>query len=255
MGPEIVSRLVESGLVSDIADYYTLTVEQLAELDMGRLRQDGSAVTLGRTVAEKLVSAIERSKHRPLSRLLFGLGIRHVGATVGEALAGAFHSIDAIEAAAGVTVPDAGGGLSIAAALAEDPLARVDGVGPKIASAIRAFFANSVNVEVIERLRAAGVVLETAAAAPGRPQTLVGLTFVLTGALAHFTRDQAGDELKALGAKVSGSVSKKTSFVVAGEDAGSKYDKALALGVPILSEDDLVKLVETGLPPGDRGAV
>jgi len=254
MGPEIVSRLVDAGLVHDIADYYSLTRADLSELDMGRLRQDGSAITLGPVVAEKLLASLEQSKHRPLSRLLFGLGIRHVGSTVGEALAGTFGSIEAIEEAAAVPVPEVTAGVSAASALAADPLARVDGVGPKIAGSLRAFFGNPVNVEVVERLRAAGVVLESETAVPERPQTLAGLTFVLTGALSRYTRDEAGDELKALGAKVSGSVSRKTSFVVAGEDAGGKYDKALALGVPVLSEDDLVRIVRTGEAPGGREA-
>jgi len=254
MGFEIVSRLVETGLLHDPADFYQLTLDQLAALDMGRTRQDGSAISLGETVAAKLMASIESSRHRPLSRLLFGLGIRHVGATVGEALAAAFGSIEAIEAAAAVEPLQPGDGVTIAAALAADPLASVDGIGPKIAASIRAFFANPDNVAVIERLRAGGVVLAEERREPLRPQTLSGLTFVLTGALSRFTRDEAGAALKALGAKVSSSVSKKTSFVVAGEDAGSKYDKALELGVPVLAEDDLVRVLETGEPPAP-GAV
>ena len=249
MGYEIGSRLVETGLLHDIADYYTLTAEQLAALDMGRVRQDGSAITLGETVAAKLIASVEASRHRPLSRLLFGLGIRHVGATVGEALAAAFGSVDAIEAAAAVEPPSPGNGVTIAAALAADPLASVEGIGPKIAASIRAFFANPDNVAVLQRLRDGGVVLAEERGEPQRAQTLAGLTFVLTGALSRFTRDEAGAALKALGAKVSGSVSKKTSFVVAGDDAGSKYDKALELGVPVLGEDELVAVLESGRAP------
>jgi DNA ligase (NAD+) len=249
MGYEIITRLAETGLLHDVADFYTLTADQLAALDMGRERQDGSAITLGDTIATKLVASIDASRHRPLARLLFGLGMRHVGATVGEALSAAFGSIDAIEAAAAVEPLVPGDGVTIAAALAADPLASVDGIGPKIAASIRAFFANPDNIAVIERLRASGVVLAEQRRSPERPQTLAGLTFVLTGALSRFTRDEAGTALKALGAKVSGSVSKKTSFVVAGEDAGSKYDKALELGVPVLSEDELVATLETGEPP------
>jgi DNA ligase (NAD+) len=252
MGTEIVTRLVDSGLLHDPADFYTLTAEQLAALDMGRERQDGSAITLGETVAVKLTASIDASRHRPLARLIFGLGIRHVGSTVGEALAGAFGSVDAIRRAAECEVPTPGEGVSVAAALAADPLASVDGVGPKIAASIRAFFANPENVAVVERLGQGGVVLSEERAEPARPQSLSGLTFVLTGALERFTRDQAGAALKELGAKVSGSVSKKTSFVVAGDDAGSKYDKAVELGVPVLDEGDLVRIVETGLPPDVR---
>ena len=192
---------------------------------------------------------MESSRHRPFSRLLFGLGIRHVGATVGEALASAFGSVEELEVAARCEPPAVGEGVSAAVALGADPLARVDGVGPKIAASIRAFFANPVNCEVVTRLQTAGVVLEAADAGSRRPQTLVGLTFVLTGALSRFTRDQAAAQLKALGAKVSGSVSKKTSFVVAGEDAGGKYDRAVELGVPVLSEDELDTIIESGLPP------
>jgi len=254
MGYEIVSRLVETGLLHDVSDYYTLTRDQLASLDTGRLRVDGSVITLGATIAEKLVVSIAASRTRPLSRLLFGLGIRHVGSTVAEALVSAFGSVDAIAEAAAVSPPAPGNGLTIAAALAADPLASVEGIGPKIAASIRAFFDNPDNVAVIERLRAAGVVLAEERRAPARPQTLAGLTFVLTGSLARYTRDAAGAALKELGAKVSGSVSKKTSFVVAGEDAGSKYDKAVELGVPVLSEEELVRIIETGEPPADGGA-
>ena len=249
MGFEIVTRLVEAGLLHDPADFYTLTFEQLATLPMGRERIDGSAVTLGETVAAKLVASIEASRHRPLARLIFGLGIRHVGTTVSEALASEFGDVDAIEAAASVEPPAAGEGLSVAAALAADPLASVEGVGPKIAASVRAFFADAENRGVVERLKAGGVVMAEERTAPERPQTLAGLTFVLTGALSRFTRDEAASALKALGAKVSGSVSKKTSFVVAGEEAGSKYDKAVELNVPILGEEDLVRVLESGEPP------
>jgi len=254
MGYEIVTRLVETGLLHDVSDYYTLTRDQLATLDTGRLRVDGTVITLGTTVAEKLVASIDASRTRPLSRLLFGLGIRHVGSTVAEALSAAFGSIEAICAAAAITPPRPGDGMTIAAALAADPLASVEGIGPKIAASIRAFFANPDNVAIVERLREAGVVLAEEQQAPTRPQTLSGLTFVLTGALSRYTRDAAGSALKELGAKVSGSVSKKTSFVVAGEDAGSKYDKAVELGVPVLSEEDLIRIIETGESPESGGA-
>ena len=252
MGAEIVTRLVEAGLLHDPSDFYVLTPERLAALDMGRMRQDGSPVLLGETVAAKLAASIDASRTRPLSRLLFGLGIRHVGATVAEALAAAFGSVDAIRAAA-ETEPPSGEGVSAAAALAADPLASVDGIGPKIAASVRAFFANSDNVALVQRLAAAGVVLAQQHRVPERAQTLSGLTFVLTGALAGYTRDEAGRRLKELGAKVSGSVSRKTSFVVAGEDAGSKYDRAVELGVPVLSEQQLDELLESGCPPAPGG--
>ena len=235
MGEEIVSRLVESGRVADVADYYSLSEEELASLDMGRVKADGEPVRLGHTVAKKLVAAIEASKGRTFARVLFGLGIRHVGKTTAEAIAAAYPSMDALAAAG------------------EDELAGVYGVGPKVAHGMWLFFRTPDNVSVIERLRAAGVTMADEAVAVGEevPQVLAGLTFVLTGMLAHsgMTRDEAGARLKAMGAKVSGSVSKKTSFVVAGENAGSKYDKAVALDVPVLDEAQLLNLLETGEVP------
>ena len=254
MGSEIITRLVETNALHDVADFYHLDSETLSALDMGRVKKDGSPVVLGPVVAAKLMNSIDGSRMRPLSHLLFGLGIRHVGATVGEALATAFGSLEAIAAAAAIEPPQPGDGVTIAAALAADPLASVEGVGPKIAASIRAFMGNRDNAAVIAKLRDAGVVLAEEPREPLRAQTLAGLTFVLTGALSHFTRDQAGAALKALGAKVSGSVSKKTSFVVAGEDAGSKYDKAVELGVPVLAEDDLVRVLETGEAPSAEAA-
>ncbi|MEC4295692.1 NAD-dependent DNA ligase LigA [Adlercreutzia shanghongiae] len=235
MGEEIVSRLVESGRLADVADYYSLSEEELASLDMGRVKADGEAVRLGHTVAKKLVAAIEASKSRPFARVLFGLGIRHVGKTTGEAIAAAFPSMEALAAAG------------------EDELASIYGVGPKVAHGMWLFFRTPDNVSVIDRLRAAGVTMADEAAEPGEevPQVLAGLTFVLTGTLVNsgMTRDEAGARLKAMGAKVSGSVSKKTSFLVAGESAGSKYDKAIALGVPVLDEAQLLHLLETGEVP------
>ena len=235
MGEEIVSRLVECGRVADVADYYSLSEEELASLDMGRVKADGEPVRLGHTVAKKLVAAIEVSKGRSFARVLFGLGIRHVGKTTAEAIAAAYPSMDALAAAG------------------EDELAGIYGVGPKVAHGMWLFFRTPDNTSVIERLRAAGVTMADEAVAVGEevPQVLAGLTFVLTGTLAHsgMTRDEAGARLKAMGAKVSGSVSKKTSFVVAGENAGSKYDKAQALGVPVLDEAQLLNLLETGEVP------
>lgn len=233
LGDEIVARLVDMGLVGDIADFYLLSREQLASLDMGRLKKDGSPVVLGETVAAKIVANISESRSRPLARLIFGLGIRHVGSTVAESLADAFGSIDELMDSSGERIAD------------------VEGIGPKIASAVRAFFDNPDNVAVIEKLRAAGVSLEDKRSGPVRQKTLEGMTFVLTGALNGLTRGDATAALKQLGAKVAGSVSKKTSYVVAGEAAGSKYDKAVELGIPILSEDTLLRIIETGDAPDE----
>ena len=235
MGEEIVARLVESGRLTDVADYYTLDGVELSMLDMGRVNKDGEAIRLGRTVAAKLVAAIDASRGRGFARVLFGLGMRHVGKTTAEALAASYPSMDELRAAT------------------EEDLAAVEGIGPKIAHSVYLFLRTPDNVAVIDRLQARGVNLADSAAedAAQLPQTLAGLTFVLTGTLVQsgMTRDEAGAALKARGAKVSGSVSKKTSFVVAGESAGSKYDKAIALGVPVLDEDALLRIIETGEAP------
>ncbi|MBA4371000.1 MAG: NAD-dependent DNA ligase LigA, partial [Coriobacteriaceae bacterium] len=232
VGYEIGTRLVGQGLLHDVADYYALTAEQLAALDMGRVKQDGEPVLLGPVVADKIVAQIDASRSRPLARVLFGLGIRHVGTTVAEQLAAHFGSLDALCAADEVRV------------------SAVDGVGPKIAASVAEFFANERNAALVEKLRAAGVrMVDDAPAGETRPQTLAGLTFVLTGALERFTRDEAAAALKSLGAKASGSVSKKTSFVVVGADAGSKYDRALELGVPVRDEEWLSQVLERGTLP------
>ena len=235
MGDEIVGRLVESGRVTDVADYYSLDEVELSLLDMGRVNKEGNPIRLGETVAKKLVAQIEESKTRPFARMLFGIGMRHVGKTVAEAIAAAFPTMDLLMEAD------------------EEALAAVEGIGPKIAHSIYVFLRTPQNKQVIERLRKAGVNMADEPADEGEqlPQTLAGLTFVLTGALVQsgMTRDEAGAQLKARGAKVSGSVSKKTSYVVAGEAAGSKYDKAISLGVPVLDENQLLAILETGEIP------
>jgi DNA ligase (NAD+) len=159
------------------------------------------------------------------------VGIRHVGANVAALLARHYGSLEALMAAD------------------EEDVASIDGIGPKIAASVHEFFAVRTNVEVLERLREAGVRLDEETVEPERPQTLVGLTFVLTGTLGDFRREDAAAQLKALGAKVSGSVSKKTSYVIAGEAAGSKLTKARSLGVPVLDEGALARILATGEPP------
>lgn len=232
MGDEIVGRLVESGRLSDVADYYSLDEIELSLLDMGRTNKEGQPIRLGETVAKKLIAQIAESKTRPFARVLFGIGIRHVGKTVAESIAAAYPSMDQLMAAS------------------EEELGEVEGIGPKIARSIYVFLRTPQNIEVIARLRKQGVnMANDDAIANEEPQTLEGLTFVLTGALSSMTRDEAGSQLKARGAKVSSSVSKRTSFVVAGEAAGSKYDKAIALGVPVLDESQLEQILQTGKLP------
>ena len=226
LGDEIVGRMVEQGLLSDVADYYDrLTVDQLAGVSTGRTYETmtkdhdaGDAIVVGRTIASKIMAQVEESKQRGLARVLFGLGIRHVGANVARLLALHFGTLEALMQAS------------------EEDIAEVDGIGPKIAASVREFFSIEKNVAVLERLREAGVVLEEERPDTSQPQTLAGMTFVLTGTLTGHTRNEAKAALQALGAKVSGSVSKKTSYVVAGEAAGSKLTKAEQLGVPVIDE-------------------
>ncbi len=232
LGDELVARMVEQGVLADVADFYDhLSEDALADLWTGRTSVAGERIVVGRTIAKKIMAQVEESRGRGLARVLFGLGIRHVGASVAEALAQAFGSVQA---------------LSLAG---EEDIAAVDGVGPKIAAAVAGFFRVPQNVEVVERLRKAGVVLEEEITSSVRPQSLAGLTFVLTGTLESMTRGAAGAALKELGAKVTGSVSKRTSYVVAGAAAGSKLTKAEQLGVPVLDEAALLRVLETGEAP------
>jgi DNA ligase (NAD+) len=239
LGDELINRMVEEGVLSDVADFYDkLTEETLASMPTGRVYDtdtadhlSGDSIPVGHTIAKKVMAKVEESKTRGLGRVLFGIGMRHVGANVAELLAQEFGSIQAL-----ATAP-------------VEKIAEIPGIGPKIAESVHEFFSIPENVAVIERLRQAGVVLEEEKPENELPQTLAGLTFVLTGTLEHFTRDEAGAQLKAMGAKVSGSVSKKTSFVVAGEAAGSKLTKAESLGVPVLDEVALQQILETGQVP------
>ena len=239
LGDELINRMVEEGVLSDVADFYDkLTEEVLACMPTGRVYDtdtadhlSGDSIPVGHTIAKKVMAQVEESKTRGLGRVLFGIGMRHVGANVAELLAQEFGSIQAL-----ATAP-------------VEKIAEIPGIGPKIAESVHEFFSIPENVAVIERLRQAGVVLEEEKSENELPQTLAGLTFVLTGTLEHFTRDEAGAQLKAMGAKVSGSVSKKTSFVVAGEAAGSKLTKAESLGVPVLDEAALQQILETGQAP------
>jgi DNA ligase (NAD+) len=241
LGEEIVSKLVDRDIVRDVADYYDhLTEGALANVDTGRVYETsdkhhaaGDHIVVGKTVAHKIMEQIEDSKKRGLARVLFGLGIRHVGVSVATLIAERFGSLEKVMLAG------------------EEDIAQIEGIGPKIAKSIHEFFTIPENVAVLERLRKAGVMLTQPGFGeePEKPQTLTGLTFVLTGSLQNYTRDQAGAQLRALGAKVSGSVSKRTSYVIAGVAAGSKLTKAQNLGIPILNEQDLETIIATGRMP------
>ncbi len=232
LGDELIGKLVAAGMVSDVADFYDrLTETALAGCPTGRVSVAGDDILVGKTIAAKVMAQVEESRGRGLARVLFGLGIRHVGEQVARSLAKEFGSLTSLMSAD------------------EERIAAVEGVGPKIAHSVREFLSVEENAAVLERLREAGVVLEEEQTGEAAPQTLAGLTFVLTGTLERHTRDEAKAALQAFGAKVSGSVSKKTSYVVAGAAAGSKLTKAEQLGVPVLDEGALDHILETGEAP------
>ena len=212
LGPQVVELLLSNGKIRDIADLYALRVEDIETLDR-----------MGRKSAENLVHAIDESKGRGLERLLYALGVRQVGEVAAEAIARKMRTIDACMEAS-----------------VED-FTKVEDIGEITASALVEFFLDEGSRELIARLKELGV--KTEATAEEREETLAGLTFVLTGTLPTMTRDEASALIKQAGGKVSGSVSKKTSYVVAGEEAGSKLTKANELGVTVLDEDGLMRLL------------
>jgi len=217
LGDAMVTQLLAAGYVKGIADLYQLTKPQLLELDR-----------VGEKSAQALLDEIERSKAAPLARVLLGLGIRFVGERTAQLLAAHFGSMDALMTATA------------------EELEAVNEVGPRVSQAIVEFFAEEKNRDLIDRLRAAG--LTFTAEKRVTTSTLEGLTFVLTGTLPTLTRESAKEKIESAGGRVSGSVSKKTSYLVAGEEAGSKLDKATSLGVPILNEQALLQLLEDGPP-------
>ena len=213
LGDAIVDGLIEKGHIKSPADIYYLSLEQLASL-----WQKGSKA------AEKLLSAIENSKQQDLSRLIYGLGIRQVGAKTGKVLATQFGSLDNLMKAT------------------MEQLTEVPDVGTVTAQNIYDWFHQSQSIHMIERLRSADVNFDSKRVITDA--RFAGMTFVLTGALTKFTRDEATEKIELLGGKASGSVSKKTTYVVVGENAGSKERKARELGIPILSEDDFLAMIQ-----------
>ncbi len=216
LGYERVRQLLDAGLIRDVADLYQIRSEQLIELDR-----------FARQSADQLVAAIDASRSRPLSSLLFGLGIRHVGKTVAVLLARRFGSMRKLMEAS------------------EETINAVQGVGPTIASAVVAFFGESRNADLVDRLERAKLTFDEPGAAGG-DGALAGLSFVLTGTLPTLSRGEATELIEAAGGRVAGSVSKKTSALVAGEEAGGKLDKAKELGVEVIDERELLRRVGRG---------
>ncbi len=213
MGEALVAQLLDRGLVKNVADIYDLSKEDLLSLERFADKS-----------AQNILNEIERSKSLPLERVIYGLGIRMVGERTAQFLAEHFGSMDALVSAS------------------QQELEEVNEVGPRIAESIREFFDEPRNRELVKRLRDAG--LSFAGKKRERGTKLAGKTFVLTGSLTKYTRDEAKKMIEDAGGRVSGSVSKKTDYVVAGSDAGSKLDKAKELGVPVIEEQEMEKLVQ-----------
>jgi len=215
LGDKLVEQLVDANVIRNLPDLYRLGLSALASLER-----------MADKSAQNIVDALEKSKQTTLQRFLFGLGIRHVGEATAKELARHFGGLDAIMDAT------------------EEALLEVNDVGPIVAQSIRTFFDQAHNREVVEQLRACGIRWEEGAPASDAPKPLAGKTFVLTGTLPTLGRDAAKDLIEAAGGKVSGSVSKKTSYVVAGTEAGSKLDKANELGVAVLDEAALLEMLK-----------
>jgi DNA ligase (NAD+) len=215
MGESLIAQLCDRGLVTTLADVYRLDAPTLEGLE--RMRKKSAA---------KLLAELDKSRSADVWRLLYGLGIRHVGERGAQVLADHFGSIDAIAAAT------------------LDDLQRVREIGPVLAASVRSWFDEPANRNLVEQFRQAGLKLEgERKLATAGPQPLAGKTFVLTGTLETMSRDDAQGRIEALGGKVTGSVSKKTSYVVVGADAGSKLEKARALAVPTLDEPAFLNLI------------
>jgi DNA ligase (NAD+) len=223
--------LLDARLVTDEGDLFGLDAEALARASFFT-KKDGSLSAN----AVRLLDQLNQAKHRPLWRLLVALSIRHVGPEVARPLAREFGSIDTIQAASA------------------DQLAEVDGVGPTIAQAVREWFEVDWHRDIVAKWKSAGVVMEEERRDEG-PRPLVGLSVVVTGTLAGYSRDAAAAAVQDRGGKVSGSVSKKTSFVVVGDSPGTKYDKAVQLKVPILDEAGFQVLLDEGPDAAGKAAL
>ena len=220
LGDKLVDQLVDSGLIRSLPELYTLGLAKLSALER-----------MGGKSAQNLVDGLEKSKQTTLPRFVFALGVRHVGEATAKDLARHFGSLDRIMDAS------------------VEQLLAVNDVGPVVAQSLRSFFDQPHNREVVERLRAVGITWpEGPAAAVAAPLPLAGKTFVLTGTLPTLSREDAKAMIEAAGAKTVGSVSKKTSYVVAGAEAGSKLDKARELGLPVLDEAGLLALLSAAVP-------
>ncbi|MDO8735596.1 MAG: NAD-dependent DNA ligase LigA [Thermoleophilia bacterium] len=228
VGERLVERLFSLGFLKNMADLYTLKPEELIGLETSSsVNQQGTTVShrLQEKSVANIFNALDDSRKRPFHRVLFALGIRHVGSINAQLLVSSFHSVDALMTAS------------------PEEISQVEGIGPIIAEAVRDYFAEPHNLETVERLRRAGLQFEVDAGEAAAPKPLAGKTFVLTGTLSSLGRAEAKEKIEALGGKVSGSVGKGTDFVVAGENPGSKLAKAVKLEKQILSEEEFLATI------------
>ena len=219
VGESLINQLIDHNLVKDPADLYALTIDDILSLER-----------TGEKSASNIINAIQQSKTKPLNRLINALGIRYVGKETADILSQQFSSLNELKSAS------------------YEELAQIDGIGEKIAQSITGYFENPATLAMLDKLKQYGVAPESIKRKFGEKTPLAGKTFVFTGTLSSMDRDKAAELVKELGGKASGSVSKKTSYVVAGENPGSKYDKAINLGVIILSEDEFLKLLNDSQP-------
>ena len=239
LGPAVIEKLVDAGMVKHFADLYALKEGELVGMELSRHIDKKTGKTVIQRLQQKstdnLLAAVEESKGRGLARLLAGLGIRHVGGRASELLAGHFGDVDSLAAAD------------------EEALAEVEEIGPVIAASVRQFFAGPQGREIVRRLKAAGVKMSAdKGVGEGGELPLAGKTIVVTGTLEGYTRAEAEQVIKAAGGRAASSVSKKTDYVLAGEKPGSKADKARALGVPIINEQNFVVLLGGRRGPAGR---
>lgn len=233
LGWQAADALLSAGALTDEGDLFDLTAERLAAIPLftrgARKGEDPEGRYLSAN-GEKLLANLQEAKHRPFARFLVALSIRHIGKGVAPDVAAAFPSIEALQTATA------------------DELAAVEGIGPTLVAAIQEWFTVDWHREIVRKWQAAGAVLadEPAEVTEGLPQTLAGLTVVVTGSIPGYTRDGAGEAITSRGGKSSGSVSAKTDFVVVGDNAGSKYDKAVALKRPILDAEGFEVLLNDG---------
>jgi DNA ligase (NAD+) len=216
-GPAVIEQLVDSERVKNFSDLYTLKLDEVASLER-----------MADKSAQNLISAIEKSKLAGLSRFLYGLGVRHVGQRTAILLAGRFRSIKILQETS------------------YDELEKIDEIGPVIAESLKAFLDRYTNRQEIDRLLERGILMEEQGELPESGGSFEGQQFVLTGTLTRFTREEAKEKIQSLGGRVTATISKKTDYVVAGTSAGSKLEKAQQLGIPVLNEEALQKLMESG---------